>query len=149
MRPNTFPIVAVQTFIAATRDTGYKSTGAAIAELIDNAFEACAQNVDIYIKASQGDQARIVVRVVDDGTGMSPDVLRLALQFGGSTRFASRTSMGRYGMGLPNGSISQARRVDVYTWQQAGRLWTTHLDVDEVLAGRVLTLPAPRRTDAP
>ena len=149
MGRSTLPIVAVQTFIAATRDTGYKSTGAAIAELIDNAFEAHAYNVDITINATNSDASRIVVRVVDNGTGMPPDVLRLALQFGGSTRFASRTSMGRYGMGLPNGSLSQARRVDVYTWQGPGQVWTTHLDVDEVLAGRVLTLPAPRPTDAP
>ena len=40
MKP--FPIVAVRSFIEATRDTGYKSTGSAIAELVDNALEASA-----------------------------------------------------------------------------------------------------------
>ena len=48
MKP--FPIVAVQSFIEATRDTGYKSTGSAIAELVDNALEASAKHVNVTIE---------------------------------------------------------------------------------------------------
>ena len=46
----SFPIVAVQSFVEATRDTGYKSTGSAIAELVDNALEASAKHIDITIE---------------------------------------------------------------------------------------------------
>lgn len=137
----TFPIIAVRSFIEATRDTGYKSTGSAIAELIDNALEANAKHVDVLIQESPNDK---VIRVIDDGTGMRPAVLRLALQFGGSTRFGSRMATGRYGMGLPNGALSQARRLEVFTWTNASRIWTSYLDADEIATNSLRAVPTPR-----
>lgn len=151
IRSSTFPIVAVQSFIEATRDTGYKSTGSAIAELVDNAFEAHATRVDILMEedADHRSDTNFTIRVTDNGRGMSPSVLRLALQFGGSTRFASRSGAGRYGMGLPNGALSQARRVDVFTWTDASRVWTSHLDVDEIASGRLCAVPKPHLVKLP
>src|SRR5215469_4664991 len=108
-----YPIVAIRAFIQATRDSGYKSTSSAIAELVDNSFEAEASLVEIEIEETAADLKQI--RVTDNGSGMSGSTMQLALQFGGSTRFNSRRGLGRYGMGLPNGSLSQARRVDVYS----------------------------------
>ena len=44
-----FPIVLNQTFIEATRETGYRSTAAAVAELVDNSVQAGAKNIrDLY-----------------------------------------------------------------------------------------------------
>jgi hypothetical protein len=140
------PIVALNRFIEATRDSGYKNTSAAVAELIDNSFEAEASLVEIIIQELNGDGKReIEVTVSDNGHGMTPSVLRLALQFGGSTRFNSRSSVGRYGMGLPNSSLSQSRRVDVYTWTQTGVVWRSHLDVDEIVPGTIQDVPRPTR----
>lgn len=151
IRSASFPIVAVQSFIEATRDTGYKSTGSAIAELVDNAFEAHATKVDILIEEGAVDKndANFRIRVIDNGRGMSPSVLRLALQFGGSTRFASRAGAGRYGMGLPNGALSQARRVDVFTWADQSQVWTSHLDVDEIASRQLCAVPKPRLVKLP
>lgn len=150
-RQNTsFPIVALRSFIEATRDTGYKCTGSAIAELVDNAFEADATEVDIYIEQiEEADGKQVTVRVADNGTGMKPEVLRLALQFGGSTRFGSREAVGRYGMGLPNGSLSQARRLDVFTWTRPHDVWTTYLDADEIASGDLQEVPLPHRLKRP
>jgi hypothetical protein len=144
MKP--FPIVAVQTFIEATRDTGYKSTGSAIAELVDNALEASAKRVNVTIEHAVNAAATndSIIRVTDDGTGMTPAVLRLALQFGGSTRFGSRVATGRYGMGLPNGGLSQARRLEVFTWTNSSRVWSCYLDVDEIAANSMRAVPTPR-----
>lgn len=136
-----FPLVAIRSFIEATRDSGYKSTSSALAELIDNAFEAEARTVDVTL--AEDDGKRIVV--TDDGTGMPANVLQLALQFGGSTRFNSRRGTGRYGMGLPNGSLSQARRVDVYSWMAPNKVWASYLDVDEIASGRLDAVPRPVR----
>jgi hypothetical protein len=139
----------LQCFIEATRDSGYKGTSAAIAELVDNAFEAKAKLVTIDLTESSSAEGKAVsVSVIDDGTGMSPSVLQLAMQFGGSTRFQSRTGLGRYGMGLPNGSLSQARRVDVVSWEDQQNVWTTYLDVDEIASGRIESVPSPRRLAA-
>ena len=76
---------------------------------------------------------------------MSPQTMQLALQFGGSTRFNSRRGTGRYGMGLPNGSLSQARRVDVYSWIDPGKIWASYLDVDEIASGDLSSVPLPTR----
>lgn len=142
------PLISLRNFIQATRDSGYKTTSSAIAELVDNAFEAQAGSVDIRIEQADGiDEKRITV--TDDGLGMTRDTLQLALQFGGSTRFNSRTGSGRYGMGLPNGSLSQARRVDVYSWQNPLYIWSMSLDVDEVAAGKVEGLGEPVRFKPP
>ena len=139
-----YPLVAIQNFIQATRDSGYKSTPSALAELVDNALEANASCVEIRIETPDDDHLRSIA-VSDNGTGMPPPTLQLALQFGGSTRFNSRRGLGRYGMGLPNSSLSQARRVDVYSWQNPNAIWSAYLDVDEIASGKLLCVPSPVR----
>src|SRR5216683_7950241 len=112
-------IIALDKFIQATRDSGYKGTSSAISELVDNSIQAGATRIELSVTAttSGDDEKAIEVSVLDNGCGMDPFTLRQALRFGGSTRFGDRIGLGRYGMGLPNASLSQARRVTVYTWQ--------------------------------
>lgn len=118
----------------ATRDAGYRSTTAAVAELIDNAIQADAHSVRVFVHESSGSSGRdLSLAVLDDGSGMSPETLRRALQFGGSSRFDDRSGLGRYGMGLPNSSVSQARRLEVLSWQQRGKKWGCYLDLDELI----------------
>src|SRR5580658_8177736 len=108
-------IVVLDRFIQATRDSGYKGTASAISELVDNSIQAGATRISISLGASPADGS-ICVRTLDNGCGMDPLTLRQSLRFGGSTRFGYRTGLGRYGMGLPNASLSQARRIAVYMW---------------------------------
>lgn len=137
-----YPLVSIQTFIEATRDSGYKSTAAALSELVDNSFEAEANMVSVCLSEDADGKC---ITVTDNGTGMTPQTMQLSLQFGGSTRFNSRLGMGRYGMGLPNGPLSQARRVDVYSWTDPGKIWASYLDVDEIASGGLSAVPAPSR----
>lgn len=141
-------IVAVDRFVEATRDSGYRGTGAAVAEFVDNALEAGATKIAVDVRRDSP-SAPIAVSVADNGVGMSPAVLRRALRFGGSTRFNSRTGLGRYGMGLPNAAVSQARRVDVYSWRSPTRVWRTHLDIDEVVEGGLSEIPRPTPSSFP
>jgi len=144
-------IVVLDRFIQATRDSGYKGTASAVSELVDNAIQAKASDVEISLLPSD-DEGGIEVRVLDNGCGMDPLTLRQALRFGGSTRFGYRTGLGRYGMGLPNASLSQARHLAVYTWQspssQARRrsicVYTCYLDVDDIVTGRMKEVPTPK-----
>ncbi|WP_315068016.1 ATP-binding protein [uncultured Microbacterium sp.] len=121
-------------FIRAIRDSGYVSLASAIAELIDNAIQADASVIDISV-ARDSSHALPTITVEDDGIGMDQHELGACLQFGGSSRFDSRRSIGRYGMGLPTASLSQARRVEVTTWQPASPTRTVSLDVDEIVSG--------------
>src|SRR5258708_6950677 len=76
-------IIALDRFIQSTRDSGYKGTVSAIAELVDNALEASARRIDIYIrKTPTGDDFEVAV--LDDGTGMDAKILTEALRFGGT-----------------------------------------------------------------
>jgi len=127
-------------FLVATRDSGYKTTSLAIAELVDNSLQAGASRIDVEV-VSSGDAAfPIELRVTDDGNGMDARQLGHALVFGGSSRFDDRGSLGRYGMGLPNGSLSRARRVEVYSWR-GGDVWSIYLDVDEIVSEKRRSLP--------
>lgn len=82
--------------------------------------------------------------VEDNGTGMSRRELEDCLRFGGSARFNERSSFGRFGMGLPAASLSQARRVEVVAWQNGGPAFQVALDVDAIAAGEPTTLDARR-----
>src|SRR5689334_13712861 len=150
MPSKEYPVVALDRFIEATRDSGYKTTASAVAELIDNSFEAGATSIEISISEEICAGHREVSLIVqDNGGGMTPAVLHLALQFGGTTRFNSRVGVGRYGMGLPNGSLSQARRVEIYTWRTRTSVWWSYLDVDEIADRRMLSVPIPKRRRLP
>lgn len=144
---NDFGLVVPENFIQATRDSGYKSLGSALAELVDNAFESKAKNVAIEIERCEGQNADVRVRVIDDGHGMDRFTLRHALQFGWSSRFNNRDSHGRYGMGLPNASLSHARRVELVSLRE-GQALRTHLDVDEIADRAANSIPNVHRVSA-
>lgn len=149
-RNETASIIALNRFIQATRDSGYRSTGSAISELIDNSLQAGAKRIRVQIVQTEAEgDCPLEVAVVDDGHGMDRATLRQSLRFGGSSRFNDRSGFGRYGMGLPNASLSQARRVEVFSWQRGTDPLTSYLDVDEISSGQLEEVPAPRRGDPP
>lgn len=124
--------------------------GAAVAELVDNAIQAHATHIRIIVRDQVTSAGRsIMLSVLDDGHGMSPSTLQSSLQFGGSSRFGERTGLGRFGMGLPNSSVSQTRRVEVYSWQAGGESLFTYLDVDEIAAGKLRAIPQPQERELP
>ena len=134
MPTSIFPAkTAIETF----RDAGYKNTASALAELIDNSIEAGAKNIQVLtyemqVTVRQRLSSQIQeVAVYDDGCGMTPDVLSICLQFGNGTRLKSRSGMGRFGIGLPNASISQAQKIEVYSWVN-GVCHYTFLDIDQI-----------------
>lgn len=136
-----YDILSPQLTVRALRDSGYKSTAYAIAELIDNSIDAEATQVDVIVvetPASAGAQIRnrvSEIAVLDNGCGMDEDTLRRALKFGdGAGRKTGR--IGRFGMGLPNSSLSQCCRVDVWSWQAGpSNALHTHLDLEEITQG--------------
>ena len=81
-------IVAVDRFILATRDSGYRGTASAVAELVDNAIQARAGSIWVTVDRDVGrGEWPVEVSVQDDGVGMGSAILRQALRFGGSSRF--------------------------------------------------------------
>lgn len=145
-----FSIVAVDKFIQATRDSGYKGTSSAVAELVDNSIQAGATRITVTLAVAEDEEYPIVLTISDNGSGMDAATLRTALRFGGSTRFNDREGLGRYGMGLPNSSLSQAQRVTVHTWNsKAEQVLTCYLDLEEIASGTMTEVPRPSRVRRP
>jgi hypothetical protein len=48
---------------------------------------------------------------------MDEDLLRRSLKLGDGTHFQDDQGIGKFGVGLPQASVSQAQKVDVWTWQ--------------------------------
>jgi hypothetical protein len=143
-------IIAVDKFIQATRDSGYRSTVSAIAEIIDNALQANASRVDVIIvRADEDHEHPIQLAVLDNGEGMTKDMLHQSLRFGGSSRFNDRQGLGRYGMGLPNASLSQAKRLRVLSWRCNRTPYATYIDVDEIAQGEMPRVPKPEYGELP
>ena len=144
-----YSIVALETFIQATRDSGYKGTASAVSELVDNSLQAGATRIELSLARDELDAAHpITLCLRDNGAGMDGATLRQALRFGGSSRFNDRAGMGRYGMGLPNSSFSQAQRVTVHTWTSPADVLTSYLDLDEIASGALKEVPAVQRVAA-
>ncbi|MDE2987449.1 MAG: ATP-binding protein [Chloroflexota bacterium] len=151
-----FDLIPTHLAMAAMRDNGYKNTAYALAELIDNAIQAGGRDVEVLCsereeQLPQRARRRIdQIGVIDNGSGMDSTTLRMALQFGNGTRLDDRSGMGRFGMGLPNASISQCRRVDVWTWRSGiTSAIHTYIDLDEVREGAANEVPEPVPSEPP
>lgn len=145
-------IVPVNLVVKALRDSGYKNTAYAIAELIDNSIQHSSKNVDfICLEEDIQIGTRVVSRIasiaiLDDGSGMDNNTLEKALQFGNGTNLDknNQKSIGKFGMGLPSSSISQSKRVDVYTWTNGKENSIySYLDVDDIINGKLTEVPKP------
>ena len=135
---DTRRIVNTSLALKALREVGYRSTASAIAELVDNSIEADADDIIVVTKSKysskNGRRASYKVdsiAVLDNGIGMNPSDLGNCLSLGWGTRLQSRKGLGRFGFGLKGASISQARRIEVFSWQNE-KCYKTYLDLDEV-----------------
>ena len=148
----SFSIIDPKMTIRAMRDSGYKSTTHALAELIDNSIESHATAIEVFGVSRRDDRTgRYTLKelaVLDNGEGMDRDTLRGSLRYGHGTR-RDRRGIGRFGLGLPNSSMSQARRVDVWSWQSGvPNALHTRLSLDEVEGG-ARAIPEPTRKEVP
>ena len=151
-----YSLVVGEAFVRGMRDIGYKNTGTALDEEIDNSIEAGAEDVIVQFGFSgKGDKRVGKIAVIDNGSGMSPEMMRAAVLWGGGHRESSRSGFGRYGFGLPSSCVSIGNRFEVYSKLNGGEWHMTYLDLDEISNGtfykennRLVSLPA-RPTELP
>ena len=121
-------------FVRGMRDIGYKSTAFAVSELVDNSIQAGATWIDIAFGFDRGKKpARLAV--IDDAHGMEPMMTRASLVWGAGTRGENTSGMGKYGYGLPSASVSQCRRVTVFSRTSETGWHSSYLDIDEIKNG--------------
>lgn len=134
--------------LVSQRSSGYRSTTYALAELIDNSFDAQATTVHVAILERKEDgKLRIdEILVLDNGIGMSGEVLQGALQFGNTTNTDLAATIkerrkGKFGYGLPNASLSQSPSVHVYSWQDDAEPLYVYLDLAELKQSSSIDIP--------
>ena len=125
-------------------------------ELIDNAVQADASTIEVFCiekreQVRKRERSRLwEIAVLDNGSGMKSNTLWMALQFGNGTHLNDRTGIGRFGMGLPNASISQARRVEVWSWQNGpANALKSYIDLEEIENGTMKNVPEPEHNPLP
>ena len=142
----------VQNTIENDRDSGYKSSQYAVAELIDNSIQAGFKTeskkseVDlIVVEEKVALNSRNIDRVTkvivaDNAIGMNAEIIAKALAKGeGENKNAkgdNEGEMGKFGYGLYMSSISQCTRTDIYSWQNK-KILHSWLDIEEILNNNI------------
>lgn len=151
----TMQIIDASLGLQALRQAGYRSTGTAVAELVDNSIEAKAKDIEIIacsdsvLSRSRHVNQITQIAVLDNGKGMNDDELASCLSMGWGTRLEGREGLGRFGFGLKGSSISQCRRVEVYSWTENSVTRKAYLDLDEVKDNNLQTLPEIEEEELP
>lgn len=148
-----FPLFNAKHALESQRRSGYRSTAAAAREIVDNAIEAGARRIDVVFEQAppaRGPRTVQSIAFIDDGPGMLPEMARYALSWGGGTHFDEHNFIGRFGFGLPNASINQTRRVEVYTRTYEDKSWfRTTLDINDVSAYGLQQVDAAEPAELP
>lgn len=136
----SYPLIAAEAFVRGMRDSGYKSTATALDEFVDNAIQAQADQVDVVMGYASGNSSKKkpdYLAVVDNGHGMDPDMIRLAVLWGGTHREDDRRSFGRYGFGLPSAAVSISRSFAVISKVPGGEWQSVRIDLDDIAKGKL------------
>jgi hypothetical protein len=149
-----YSVVVAGAFVRGMRDVGYRSNGFAVNELIDNAYQAGASRVAVWMETGKQNNVTSLA-IIDDGHGMVPEMIRLSMLWGGTHRENSRALFGRFGFGLPSASVSIGRRFSVYSRVLGGQWHSCSFDLDAVESGAYtdgygrIVMPQPLISEIP
>lgn len=128
-----FGLVYTQAFLKGIRDIGYKGTHTALFESVDNSIQAEASNIHLIFDPEDGKKEPDRIAIVDDGHGMSPEMVRVAVLWGGSDRLNDRKGMGKYGYGLPSSCVSIGQSFTVISKREDTTHWSgVTIDIDKI-----------------
>ena len=118
--PNASKLIESLRYLTYTNET-------AIADIVDNSFDAGADEVKIAIDKEKG------ITIIDDGFGMDLDTMKQAIRLGSNTE-KDHTDLGRFGMGLVTAGISMGRCIEVISKADGGEANKVVLDLDDIAA---------------
>lgn len=130
------------------RKSGFKNTSYALAELVDNAFDAEADEVRIiFVEKHKNGRPRVdQIIIADNGAGMSRDLLEDCLILGESgvtemEEILKTKRIGKFGYGLPNASLSQCQLTEVYSWEKNNDTYYQSLDLPKIKDSQSIEVP--------
>lgn len=145
-------IVNAAMFLEALKNSGYRGTDNAVAEIVDNSIDAKAKNIFVIgeqSKTATNEKGIVSFAFLDDGIGMDYDTLKNCLTLGYTTNI-NRRGIGRFGVGLPQASIFVCNRVEVYSWQNGiANCKFVYLDIDEIKKNNLNEMEEPKLESIP
>ena len=137
-------IVHVGKALESLRNSSF-DTVSAIGEVIDNSIQANAKDIHITIKKTEqrGKVDLLGIAFSDNGDGMDKKLLHSCMQLGFSDRYNDRNGIGRFGVGMTLGAISQCTRIEVYSKPKGGEWYFTYLDLNEMKDNENAVIPEP------
>ena len=122
--------------MTSARSFGNYDLPSALADLLDNSIKAKARNIEVLCIREDGDP---IVRILDDGLGMSIQELHKAMRPASSNPDEERAAddLGRFGWGMKTASFSQCRKLTVLSRHRdkyCGASWD-HDDLDDFRMG--------------
>ncbi len=98
----------------------YKNSAYALAEVVDNSYEARAKDIHVCLFADEEKSSPKMVAVLDNGVGMDREQLKHSVQYGHGRRRSvedKNLKLGKFGVGLLQATLSQCSCLEVMSWQ--------------------------------
>lgn len=128
-------LIQVDTALESMRDSGFDLTAAA-GEPIDNSVEAGASLIRVVTQSSKDKSVIEEIAFADNGRGIAPHIHANVLSMGFSSRYGSRSGLGRFGVGLKLAGLSLGRRIDVYSKRlDDDVIRHSYIDLDDIGTG--------------
>jgi len=107
--------------LEALKFTAYNNSAYALSEVIDNSFEAGAEDIHVAIICEKGNDKPNIVAILDNGNGMDYAGMRKAIQYGNGSNVGKPLSeikgLGRFGVGLISATFNQCESLEIWSWQ--------------------------------
>ena len=129
-------------FLERLRSNDFKNSAYAVAEIVDNSIDAGAHSVEIIIESISSGRSEIIqsISFVDNGSGIAHEMLEKVVVFSETGHPPGGGKTGRFGMGLPNSSLSQCKKFIVAS-EESGLWRQIKIDLKDMLDRSSLEVP--------
>lgn len=152
INPDGVYYVDIKNLIKVFSSTEYDSLEKAASEIIDNAIDANAKNILVFLRSSydakKGKNVLSEISFLDDGEGMSPGLLQHVVGFGSSSR-VSGGKIGKFGIGMNQASLFACKKFDVYSWVNENDIYLETFDSEYIIKNNIEKASPPIKTDLP
>ncbi len=152
INPDGVYYVDIKNLIKVFSSTEYDSLEKAASEIIDNAIDANAKNILVFLRSSydakKGKNVLSEISFLDDGEGMSPGLLQHVVGFGSSSR-VSGGKIGKFGIGMNQASLFACKKFDVYSWVNENDIYLETFDSEYIIKNNIEKAEPPIKTALP
>ena len=131
-------LVNAEGFSDIAPDLGYKGPDFAIFEMTDNSIDGGADRIDIVldVPGKRSQKAEIQnIGIIDNGTGIIPEMLPHAMCFADGTNRDNPTGLGKFGMGGPGAARMLTDDYEIYSKTKEGECYSVSFSQSKVRAG--------------